>query len=165
MQPAKPTQLKDIEALTDSDLVGLAKEGNAAAFRAIMQRHNRRLYRVARGILRDESEAEDAVQEAYVRAFTHLAEFRGQAKSASEKGHGSRRMRVAAAAIVIRASEVSTRCSKSRTRRRFLMSHANERSMTQRRGSGSKPIRVRGRLTMASATWAFARAQASRRPA
>ena len=80
MQPVKATQLENIESLDDRDLVGLAKEGDEAAFRAIMQRHNRRLYRVARGVLRDESEAEDAVQEAYVRAFTHLAEFRGDAK-------------------------------------------------------------------------------------
>ena len=80
MQPVKATQLENIESLDDRDLVGLAKEGNEAAFRTIMQRHNRRLYRVARGVLRDESEAEDAVQETYVRAFTHLAEFRGDAK-------------------------------------------------------------------------------------
>ena len=78
MQPVKAGQ--PIEALDDTSLVALAREGNAAAARAIMQRHNRRLYRIARGILRDESEAEDAVQEGYVRAFTHLADFRGDAK-------------------------------------------------------------------------------------
>jgi RNA polymerase sigma-70 factor (ECF subfamily) len=78
-QPQFPQRL-DIDALSDGELVGLANQGNAAAFRAIMQRHNSRLYRVARGILGDESEAEDAVQEAYVRAFSHLAEFRGDAK-------------------------------------------------------------------------------------
>ncbi len=50
------------------------------AFRAIMQRHNRRLYRVARGILGNDAEAEDAVQEAYIRAFAHLGEFRGEAR-------------------------------------------------------------------------------------
>jgi RNA polymerase sigma-70 factor (ECF subfamily) len=48
-----------------------------AAVRAIMQANNRRLYRLARGILRSDSEAEDVVQEAYVRAFTHLESFRG----------------------------------------------------------------------------------------
>ncbi|HSH38884.1 MAG TPA: RNA polymerase sigma factor [Chthoniobacterales bacterium] len=71
---------KNMDALPDRDLIGFANQGNAAAFRAIMQRHNRRLYRLARGILRDDSEAEDAVQEAYVRAFMHLTEFRGDAK-------------------------------------------------------------------------------------
>ena len=48
-----------------------------AAIRAIMQANNRRLYRLARGILRNDSEAEDVVQETYVRAFTHLENFRG----------------------------------------------------------------------------------------
>jgi len=43
-----------------------------------MQRYNTRLYRIARSILRNDSEAEDAVQEAYVRAFTHLGTFRGE---------------------------------------------------------------------------------------
>ena len=80
MQPVRPAQQKNRDTLTDNDLVGLAREGHAGAFRRIMQRHNRRLYRVARGILRDESEAEDVVQEAYIRAFTHLAGFRGDAK-------------------------------------------------------------------------------------
>ena len=80
MQPIRASGPKNLEVLEDTDLVGLAKDGHEGAFRAIMQRHNRRLYRVARGILRDESEAEDAVQEGYVRAFTHLAEFRGEAK-------------------------------------------------------------------------------------
>lgn len=45
--------------------------------RAIMQANNRRLYRLARGILRNDAEAEDVVQETYVRAFTHLERFRG----------------------------------------------------------------------------------------
>ena len=50
-----------------------------AAVRAIMKANNRRLYRLARGILRNDAEAEDVVQETYVRAFTHLDEFRGEA--------------------------------------------------------------------------------------
>jgi RNA polymerase sigma-70 factor (ECF subfamily) len=45
-----------------------------------MQRHNRRLFRVARGVLHDDAEAEDVVQETYVRAFTHLDSFRGEAQ-------------------------------------------------------------------------------------
>lgn len=46
-------------------------------FRSIMQTHNRKLYRIARSIVRNESDAEDVLQEAYVRAFTHIEEFRG----------------------------------------------------------------------------------------
>ena len=64
--------------------------------------------------------------------------------------------------MVISVLEVSTRCSKSRTRRRFLMSQANERKMTYRRGNGSKPLSA-GRLMTASSTFAFALAQASSR--
>ncbi len=78
--PIQALESRNMDALPDRDLIGFASQGNAAAFRSIMQRHNHRLYRLARGILRDDSEAEDAVQEAYVRAFTNLAEFRGDAK-------------------------------------------------------------------------------------
>lgn len=56
----------------------VARDGNA--FREIMQIHNQRLYRIARSVLRNDAEAEDAVQEAYVRAFTHLDGFRGESR-------------------------------------------------------------------------------------
>ena len=61
----------------DIEIVRRAVAGDGNAFRTIMQAHNRRLYRVARSILRNDSEAEDVVQETYVRAFTHLESFRG----------------------------------------------------------------------------------------
>jgi RNA polymerase sigma-70 factor (ECF subfamily) len=61
----------------DADLVRRALARDEAAVRAIMQTNNRKLYRLARGILRNDAEAEDVVQEAYVRAFTHLESFRG----------------------------------------------------------------------------------------
>ncbi len=66
-------------ASRDDDLVKRARERDETAIRVIIQRHNRRLYRIARGILRDDPEAEDAVQEAYLKAFLHLDEFRGDA--------------------------------------------------------------------------------------
>ncbi|WFU50532.1 RNA polymerase sigma factor [Sinorhizobium terangae] len=47
------------------------------AFRAIMRTHNRKLYRIARSIVQNNSDAEDVLQEAYVRAFTHFSDFRG----------------------------------------------------------------------------------------
>src|SRR4051812_14616566 len=62
---------------SDADLVARALVRDEAAVRAIMQANNRRLYRLARGILRNDSEAEDVVQETYFRAFTHLESFRG----------------------------------------------------------------------------------------
>ena len=61
----------------EAELIARAIENDPAAVRLIMQRHNRRLYRIARSVVRDDSEAEDVVQEAYGRAFTHLREFRG----------------------------------------------------------------------------------------
>src|SRR3954447_8886945 len=68
---------------TEAELVRRARERDEAAIRAIMQSNNRRLYRLARGILRNDSEAEDVVQETYVRAFTHLNEFRGDSALAT----------------------------------------------------------------------------------
>jgi RNA polymerase sigma-70 factor, ECF subfamily len=62
----------------DAELVRRALARNADALRQIMQRYNRRLYRIARGILRNSADAEDAVQDAYVAAFTHLASYRGK---------------------------------------------------------------------------------------
>jgi RNA polymerase sigma-70 factor, ECF subfamily len=67
----------------DAELVRRAFARDDTAFRIIMERHNRRLYRIARGILRNDTEAEDAVQEAYVSAFTHLDGFRGDSSLAT----------------------------------------------------------------------------------
>lgn len=74
-----PAEALDFGSLPDRELVELARQRHPGAFRIIMQRHNRRLYRIARGVLRDGNEAEDAVQEAYMRAFTALHAFRGEA--------------------------------------------------------------------------------------
>jgi RNA polymerase sigma-70 factor (ECF subfamily) len=73
----KPALAAAPAALDDAQLVQNALARDGAAFRTIMQRHNRRLYRIARGILRNDHEAEDVVQESYVRAFTQLESFRG----------------------------------------------------------------------------------------
>src|SRR5262245_6619537 len=68
---------------SDLDLVSRAQARDAGAFRAIMRMHNRKLYRLARSIIRNDSEAEDIVQETYVTAFAHLASFRGEASLAT----------------------------------------------------------------------------------
>jgi RNA polymerase sigma-70 factor (ECF subfamily) len=68
----------NVDTLDEAELVQLARQGEAAAFRAIMQRSNRRLYRIARAVMNDDSEAEDVVQESYVRGLTALASFRGE---------------------------------------------------------------------------------------
>ena len=67
-----------VETASDAELVRLVLGKDEAATRALMQRYNRRLYRVARGVVRDDSEAEDVLQEAYLRAFSGLADFRGE---------------------------------------------------------------------------------------
>jgi RNA polymerase sigma-70 factor (ECF subfamily) len=70
-------------ASDDAELVRRALARDEAAFRAIMQKHNRRLYRIARGVLRNNSDAEDAVQNAYVSAFTNLVTYRGESTLAA----------------------------------------------------------------------------------
>jgi RNA polymerase sigma-70 factor (ECF subfamily) len=65
-------------AANDTEQVQRALAGDAGALRAIMQTHNQRLYRIARSILGNNADAEDAVQEAYVSAFTSLASYRGE---------------------------------------------------------------------------------------
>lgn len=61
----------------ETSLVARAAAGDPGAVRAIMQRYNRRLFRMARSILRNDAEAEDAVQSAYVKAFQALDSFQG----------------------------------------------------------------------------------------
>ena len=65
---------------TEKDLVAAAKNNDEAAIRSIIRTHNRMLFRMARSILPSDDEAEDAVQAAYVRAFTGLSAFRGEAR-------------------------------------------------------------------------------------
>ena len=67
----------DYEGMGEAELVAHAREGQQDAFRSIMQRCNQRLFRIARGVVRDDNEAEDVLQEAYVRAFENLDGFRG----------------------------------------------------------------------------------------
>ena len=62
---------------TEASLIDRARVGEAMAMEALMRRHNRGLYRTARAILRDDAEAEDVVQETYLRAFAALGTFRG----------------------------------------------------------------------------------------
>ncbi|MCC7009479.1 MAG: RNA polymerase sigma factor [Acidobacteria bacterium] len=66
--------------LSDEDVVARVIGGDVALFEVLMRRHNEQVYRAARAILRDEREAEDVMQAAYVNAYTHLAQFDGRAK-------------------------------------------------------------------------------------
>ena len=68
------------QGATDAELVARAANGDQLAFEAIMRRHNRLLFRTARSILKSDAETEDALQEAYLRAWRALANFRAEAK-------------------------------------------------------------------------------------
>jgi RNA polymerase sigma-70 factor, ECF subfamily len=71
------------EDWTDEQVVTRVLAGDTALYELLMRRHNQRLYRVARAILRDDAEAEDVMQDAYVRAYQNLASFEGRAKFAT----------------------------------------------------------------------------------
>ncbi len=70
----------NLTELADEEVVAQVRAGNAALFEILMRRHNQRVYRAARAILGNDTEAEDVMQEAYVRAFTHLEQFENRAK-------------------------------------------------------------------------------------
>ncbi|HEX6155200.1 MAG TPA: RNA polymerase sigma factor [Burkholderiales bacterium] len=64
----------------DEELARRVAQGDAAAFEGLMRRHNRTMFRTARAILRDDAEAEDALQEAYLQAYRTIGGFRGAAQ-------------------------------------------------------------------------------------
>jgi RNA polymerase sigma-70 factor, ECF subfamily len=69
-----------VEGWADKEIVRRVLQGDLVLFELLMRRHNQRLYRAIRSILRNDSESEDVMQEAYVRAYEHLAQFEGRAK-------------------------------------------------------------------------------------
>ena len=75
--PAQPTER------SDEDVVTQVLDGETAMFELLMRRHNERIYRVARAITRDDREAEDVMQQAYVNAFFNLRQFQGRAQFAT----------------------------------------------------------------------------------
>ena len=70
--------LEQSKQLTDEEVVDRVRAGDLALYEVIMRRYNQRLYRIARAILRSDAEAEDVMQDAYVRAYTHLEQFAGR---------------------------------------------------------------------------------------
>jgi RNA polymerase sigma-70 factor (ECF subfamily) len=67
------------ECPPDDELVARIQAGEVRLFETLMRRHNQRLFRMLRALLRHDAEAEDVMQEAYVRAFAHLGDFAGRA--------------------------------------------------------------------------------------
>lgn len=80
--PPIETELLERRA-PDTELLSLMRAGQSTAFAVLMRRNNQRLYRLARSIVRDDSEAEEVVQESYVRAFTHIEGFKGESSLAT----------------------------------------------------------------------------------
>ena len=82
--PTKPTPSAPVpgpaSAVDDAELVGRIARHDQAAFEVLMRRHNGKLFRVARAILKDDAEAEEALQDAYLEAYRHIGDFRGGAQ-------------------------------------------------------------------------------------
>ena len=64
-----------VATLSDSDIVRRVRAGESALFETLMRRHNQRVYRTVRAVVKGEAEVEDVMQQAYVNAFTHLHQF------------------------------------------------------------------------------------------
>jgi len=75
-----PQPVAAFEALTDEQVVARVLAGETALFEVLMRRHNARLYRAIRSVLRGEMDVEDVMQQAYVNAYTHLDQFAGRAR-------------------------------------------------------------------------------------
>lgn len=75
MHLVSATVLDRWTGLSDEEVVARVLQGQTALFEVLMRRHNERVYRAARAILRDDREAEDVMQQAYVNAYAHLRQF------------------------------------------------------------------------------------------
>ena len=75
--PLPPSRLRPEAYPADEEIVARVRAGDAALVEVLMRRHNTRLYRAVRGVLRDEAEVEDAMQQAYLQAYAALGEFEG----------------------------------------------------------------------------------------
>src|SRR3954469_13282883 len=80
MEVSTTLEALNSDQLTDEEVVERVKAGQTPLYELIMRRYNQRLYRIARAILRDDAEAEDVMQDAYVRAYEHLAQFAGRSQ-------------------------------------------------------------------------------------
>lgn len=78
MQTTEILDRAQLEGWSDEEIVDRVRGGETALYEILVRRYNQRLYRVARAILRDDTEAEDVMQEAYVRAFQYLHQFEGR---------------------------------------------------------------------------------------
>src|SRR2546422_10242700 len=73
--PASVPASADAAALPDTAIVRRVRAGDHALFEILMRRHNQRMYRVVRAVVKDEADVEDVMQQAYINVFTHLHQF------------------------------------------------------------------------------------------
>jgi RNA polymerase sigma-70 factor (ECF subfamily) len=76
----KPLPSAGSNNASDAELTARVADGDHTAFEALMRTYNRALFRTARAILRDDAEAEDALQEAYLKAYRTIGTYRGEAR-------------------------------------------------------------------------------------
>jgi RNA polymerase sigma-70 factor, ECF subfamily len=99
---SQATALNLAAELSDEAIVDRVRGGDTALYEILVRRHNQRLYRTIRAILRSDSDVEDVMQDAYVDAYRHLDQFKGEARFATwltriavnraiRKGHGERK--------------------------------------------------------------------------
>jgi RNA polymerase sigma-70 factor (ECF subfamily) len=76
----QPTPARAAAEFTDAEVIARVLEGETALFEILMRRYNQRIYRAIRAIVRDESDAEDVMQQTYINAFAHLRQFAGRSQ-------------------------------------------------------------------------------------
>ena len=101
---ASAAQIARFQDITSESLVKRVLEGDTALFEVLMRRHNQRLYRIARTVLREDVEAEDVMQDAYVSAYENLGQFEGRASFSTWLS------RIALYAALARRSQTETHC-------------------------------------------------------
>ena len=125
-------------AITDEEIVARVRAGETHLFELVMRRHNRRIFRAARAILRDDHEAEDVMQDAYVRAYAHLHEFEGvRASRRGSHGSPSTRRWLAAPRTSLPVASMSSARSKAMVRHDAPMNAASPET-----NAGDREMRV-----------------------
>jgi len=75
--------LQERQSASDAEVIELVRGGDTAMYETLMRRYNQRLFRAIRSVVTDDGEAEDVLQEAWVRAYEHLNQFAGRASFAA----------------------------------------------------------------------------------
>src|SRR5689334_22459204 len=75
--------LAEYQVLTDEETIERVRAGETGLYELLMRRYNQRLFRIVRSVVRDNLEAEDIVQDAWVRAYEHLHQFAGRSSFAT----------------------------------------------------------------------------------